>query len=211
MKTRPVATAVAIASGLIVLLGAFIPLPLFAAIRLQLVQWAVIVAGAAVLVGIGNLFYVHFLKVRRREKGSMYSLLLLVSMLATLFVGLFEAIFANPSQPVLQDAVNAIIFPVEASLMALLAVTLVYASIRVLRRRADFMTLIFLATALIALGGSVILPLILPPDFSAAIQSWLSLTVVSGGTRGLLLGVALGALTTGLRVLFAVDRPYGGK
>jgi hypothetical protein len=29
--------------------------------------------------------------------------------------------------------------------------------------------------------------------------------------RGILIGVALGALTTGLRVLFGADRPYGGS
>jgi hypothetical protein len=31
----------------------------------------------------------------------------------------------------------------------------------------------------------------------------------NGGTRGLLLGIALGTVLTGLRVLFGVDRPYG--
>jgi hypothetical protein len=30
------------------------------------------------------------------------------------------------------------------------------------------------------------------------------------GARGLLLGIALGSLLTGLRVIFGVDRPYGG-
>ena len=32
-----------------------------------------------------------------------------------------------------------------------------------------------------------------------------------GGARGLLIGIALGTLLTGLRVLFGVDRPYGGN
>jgi hypothetical protein len=32
-----------------------------------------------------------------------------------------------------------------------------------------------------------------------------------GGARGLLLGISLGALLTGLRVIFGVDRPYGGN
>jgi len=32
-----------------------------------------------------------------------------------------------------------------------------------------------------------------------------------GGARGILIGVALGSLLTGLRVLFGFDRPYGGK
>jgi hypothetical protein len=32
-----------------------------------------------------------------------------------------------------------------------------------------------------------------------------------GGARGILIGVSLGILTTGLRVLFGTDRPYGGN
>jgi len=32
---------------------------------------------------------------------------------------------------------------------------------------------------------------------------------VGGGARGLLIGVALGTLLTGLRILFGIDRPYG--
>jgi hypothetical protein len=32
-----------------------------------------------------------------------------------------------------------------------------------------------------------------------------------GGARGLLIGIALGTLLTGLRVLFGADRPYGGN
>jgi hypothetical protein len=30
------------------------------------------------------------------------------------------------------------------------------------------------------------------------------------GARGILLGVALGSLTTGLRILIGADRPYSG-
>jgi hypothetical protein len=31
-----------------------------------------------------------------------------------------------------------------------------------------------------------------------------------GALRGLLIGVALGTITTGLRILIGADRPYGG-
>lgn len=209
MKTRPLATAMAIGAGLIVLVGYFIPA--FDFVRIEMIQWAIIAGGGAVLVGIGNLFSVHFQKVRRREKDSIYSLLLLVSMLGTLLVGMF-GLFFGQSLTWLQFGVEAIIFPVEASLMALLAVTLVYASIRVLRRRPDWMTFVFLATALIVLAGSISLPYFGGvPILSDWIAPWFTYGIAPGGARGLLMGVALGALTTGLRVLFGMDRPYGGK
>ena len=132
-------------------------------------------------------------------------------MLGTLLVGMF-GLFFGQSLTWLQFGVDAIIFPVEASLMALLAVTLVYASIRILRRRTDLMTLVFLGTALIVLAGSISLPYFGGiPVLGDWIAPWLTYGIAPGGARGLLMGVALGALTTGLRVLFGMDRPYGGK
>lgn len=209
MTRRPVALFVAILAGLLVLIGTFVPLQGMDVLRSQLIQWGLITAGAAVLVGVGNLFAVHFRKVRRREKGSMYSLLLLVSMLGTLFVGLV-GMFMGQGLSWIQPAVSAIIFPVEASLMALLAVTLVYASIRLLRRRTDAMSVLFLVVVVSTLAASVVMPLIFPA-FGDAVRSWITLVLAGGGARGLLMGVALGALVTGLRVLFGADRPYGGK
>jgi hypothetical protein len=208
MKRNLIATAVAISVGLIILLGAFLPIPMLTLVRIELVQWAVILAGVAALVGIGNLFSVHFQKVRRREKGSIYSVTLLVAMLATLFVG----VMVGPSHAWMQAAVETIILPVEASLMALLAVTLIYASIRLLRRRTDLMSIVFLGTAALMLLASVSLPFIGEiPILSDWVRPWLTFGPAVGGARGLLLGVALGALTTGLRAIFAMDRPYGGK
>jgi hypothetical protein len=102
---------------------------------------------------------------------------------------------------------NAVIVPAEASLMALLAVTLVYASIRLLRRRVDVMSVVFLIAALVFL--ILIIPTPFTPLQDFALQG---MEVLShGGARGLLIGIALGTLLTGLRVLFGVDRPYGGN
>jgi hypothetical protein len=207
MKRRTVAAAISMAVGLFIVLGTFVSLPLFAMIRLELVHWAVILAGVAGLVGIGNLFSVHYQKIRRREKGWGNSLTLLFAMLVTLLVG----VIFGPSSAWMQAAVETIILPVEASLMALLAVTLVYASIRLLRRRADFMSILFLGTAALTLLTSVSLPLIGGIPILGDWIRTLLMILETGGARGLLLGVALGALTTGLRALFAADRPYGGN
>jgi hypothetical protein len=51
----------------------------------------------------------------------------------------------------MRTVVNAIIIPVEASLLAILAVTLVYASIRLLRRRTDMISVLFLISAVLFL------------------------------------------------------------
>ncbi len=203
---RPFATAIAIAVGSIVLLGYFLPIPVLSVLRLELVQWAILLAGIAALVGIFNLISVHWQKIRRREKGSFYSAVLLLTMFVTLALGLL----LGPTHSLMQALVESVVIPVEASLMALLAVTLVYASIRLFRRRADLMTIVFLLTLLLILFLSTPIPAGSLSGLADLARSVVSIPA-AGGARGILLGVALGALVTGLRVLFGMDRPYGGK
>jgi hypothetical protein len=171
----------------------------------MLTDWAVIIAAMAVLVGIANLVFVQMDKIRKREKNGIYGALLVLSLIATFGLGL---VF-GPENSLMRVAVDAIIVPVEASLMAILAVTLVYASIRLLRRRADVMTVIFLLVAIIFLIA------MMPTPFGPVPGDWLVTQFAGmfsrGGARGLLIGIALGTLLTGIRVLFGIDRPYGGN
>lgn len=202
---RVFTAAFAIASGLIVLLGYFLPVQPLLQMRLILTDWAIVIAGFAVLIGVFNLISVHMEKVRSRQKGSLYGGLLIISLIFTFGLGLL----LGPEDPLMRLAVDAVIVPVESALMAILAVTLVYASIRLLRRRVDVMSVIFLVVAVLFLFA------IMPTPFGSipGDQIILNLTgmVSRGGARGLLIGVALGTLLTGLRVLFGIDRPYGGN
>jgi predicted membrane protein len=194
---------VAISVGVIVLLGYF--LPPFLPFKSLLLEWAVVIAGVAVIVGVGNLVFVHWDRMRSRQKGSSYSALLLLALIATFGLG----VVYGPEGKFRQVTVDAIIVPVEATLMAMLAVTLIYASIRLLRRRADVMSVVFLVVALVSLLLIMPTPIgPIPGDQSLL----LFLGMFShGGARGLLLGIALGTMLTGLRVLFGADRPYGGN
>jgi hypothetical protein len=102
--------------------------------------------------------------------------------------------------------------PIEASLLALLAISLSLAGFRLLSRRKDLLSLAFMATALIVLLGTAPWPIggdSLAFEGVSIVRAWLSQVWATAGARGILLGVALGAVTTGLRVLLASDRPYG--
>ena len=95
--------------------------------------------------------------------------------------------------------------------MALLAVTLTYASIHLLKRRFNLLSVIFLVTALLILLGTAPLPFLgVIPGLSDWVRPFITRVMAAAGARGILIGVALGTLTTGLRILFGADRPYGG-
>jgi hypothetical protein len=82
---RPIALALAVITGLLVLAGYFIA-PLASLLSI-LLNWAIIVAGAATIVGVFNLILVHGTRIHNRERGAAYSAVLLVSLFATFIFG----------------------------------------------------------------------------------------------------------------------------
>lgn len=204
----PISAAIAIAFGLVVLAGYFIDIPLLTNLKDVLVQWGFILASVALLIGVANLLAVHWGKIRRNHPNSSYSYLVIISLLATLVVvGLY-----GPTGAWSLWIFNHIQLPVESSLMALLTVILIYAMARLFRRRIDLFSLVFVVCVVIVLIGSapifgVDIPGLPGP---AELRALIVQIPAVGGARGILLGVALGSIATGLRILLGADRPYGG-
>ena len=197
---------IAIATGVIVLVGYFVEIPILVNLRITILNWVIILAAVALFVGLLNLLSVHTDKIRNKEKGGIYSLILILSLLTTLILGLW----LRPDHALMALIFKTIQLPVETSLMAILAVTLMYASIRLLRRRNNPISVIFLVTALLILLSTAPLPFVGNlPIIGDLIRPFITQVLATAGARGILLGVALGSLTTGLRVLFGVDQPYG--
>jgi hypothetical protein len=199
---RSVAIVLAVATCFLTLAGYFVR-PLVG-VQSIFLNWAIILAGAATIVGVFNLILVHGARIHAREKGGAYSAILLVCLFAAFIFGLA----LGPDHPGMRTLISAVVVPVESSLMALLAVSLVYGSIRLLRRRGGLMSVVFLATAILMLIASATLPFGEVRALSDFVRPWFQHVLALGGMRGLLIGVALGTLVTGLRVLLGADRPY---
>lgn len=202
----PISTAIAIATGLLVLLGAFLPVPVLMPIRQILLSWTIPVAATASLVAILNLLSVHWRKLNSARERDYYSIILLLAFVGTFVAGLI----LSPTDPDFQKVVTYIQFPVEASLMGVLTVTLTYASIRLFKRKRGWLAVLFTASTilfLVLLSGLLNIAGNIPfvKDLLAALN-----TLPIAGARGILLGIALGSITTGLRVLIGADRPYSG-
>lgn len=201
----PISTAIAIATGLIVLLGYFVDFELFVTLRRVFLRWAVILAAVAFLVGLANLISVHYRRLSTRQTGSINSLILMISLMVTLLV----TGFFGPTDPWSMWIFNYIQVPLETSLMAVLAVVLAYASVRMLRRRVNLLSVVFVATVVFVLVGTATLPMMNVSGLRY-FRDWVTQVPAVAGARGILLGVALGTVATGLRVLLGADRPYGG-
>lgn len=195
---------IAIVVGGLVLLGYFVPV-IFEDARILLVQWAVILAGFALLVGIFNLLSVHWSRIKSDPKNGIYSGALIISLIVTVIVAGID-----PTSFWSLWLFNNIQIPVETTLLAVLAIVLVFAGARILRRNRSLFSIVFILTAFLVLLGTA--PIYLWGDIPVLreLRVFITQVLAVAGARGLLLGVALGAIATGLRVLMGVDRPYGG-
>jgi hypothetical protein len=211
----PVATALAIAFGFVALLGYFIPtdqpaLSSLVMLRSIIVGGAVTLAGFASLVAIWGLIDAHWQKLRARKNPDHYSFFMLLGFFITLGFGLYAYLWNPDSISSFQQVVNAFQIPVETSLMALLAVVLTMASFRIFQRRRGLLPVIFVGSVLVyLLLNSGILHSQQNIPFIAWILDAIQYLPVAGG-RGILLGIALGSLMAGLRILFGAERPYSG-
>lgn len=198
----PFSTAVAIGFGLLVLLGIFIPD--LADLRNRILNWAMLLAAMALLLGLLNLFQVHYQRIRANEK-SVYSLILILAMVVTFIVTLLQGSDSAAAEWIF----NYLVVPIETSLMAVLAISLTLAAARTFQHRTDLMNLVFIGTLLVLLLGAGPLFGMELPYFTRVLSPYINNVLALGAMRGLLMGVALGTITTGVRILIGADRPYG--
>ncbi len=175
------------ASNLATLIG--LPAAIF--VRLVAITIAV-----TIIIGIVNLVRVHL---GRLVKGTIYSLVLLLS-----FVGTLVWYVLRNGDTSLLEAVQV---PIESSLAGLLFLSLVYGGARVVQVRPNRWSVLFVAVMVIVLLGTLPLATINP---IRQVSEWLMTVPVSGGARGILLGIALATVVTGIRVLVGQDRSYRG-
>lgn len=164
-----------------------------AAIMLRLVA---ITSAVTIIIGIANLLYVHLNRVLR---GAFFSIVLVASFGVTIWW-----YWSNQGDTSLLAAVQV---PIESALAALLFLSMAQGGARVLSKRADIWGLLFVTVLVVVLLGT------LPMESLAPLRvwsDWLLEIPVSAGARAILLGIALGAVVTGMRVLLGQDRSYRG-
>jgi hypothetical protein len=195
---RSVATAIAISVGLFVLLDFFVQNAFIGTLKFVFVRWAIIVAAFAMVLGFFNVLTVHLNKILRFKQGWFYSIFLILTMMVVLILGLIE----GPQGSLTSRIFQYVLFPLQATIFSLLAFFVASAAYRAFRVRS-WESALLVITGVIVLLGQI-------PLWGAltTFKEWILGVPNMAGTRGILLGVALGTVATGLRVLLGIDRPY---
>lgn len=170
-----------------------------------ILKLGIILASTATLVGISNLMLTHFRRVSNGKQGFFFSLIVLLGFLVSLIGGLY---LGHDNSGYLQW-VSSIRIPLEVSFMGLLALTMTYSGIQFYRTKGW-------SSLSVSFGISAIVFLIIKSGFVQGLENPIIDEILAfvqrlplAGGRGILIGISLGALLTGLRVIFGAERPYG--
>lgn len=210
---RAAPAAVMVGAGLLTLAGQFTDAFYLGELSGTLVRWAGIVFAFALVLGLLNLLAVHGRRVRERADGWMHSAVLIGAALLTLLAG-WSGASAAPAQWIFEHVRT----PLESTLLALPVFFVVSAAVRAFQPKRGSPAggaspsgrgvAVMLLTAMILLLAQLPLAERLSGGM-AATRDWLlwALDIPAlAGMRGILLGVALGTLGAGIRMLSGTER-----
>ena len=194
--------------GMIMLGEAFIPHWRYRVIAGNIFEWGLILAAAAFLLGLINLVQVNLPKVLRREPDWGYKAIMLVALVATLIVGFSDGAGRLEDGMAYKWVFDFVFIPLNATMFALLAFYIASAAFRAFRARNVEAT-VLLAAAIVVMIGRVPIGEALSERLPTLVN-WLMEVPNTAARRAIFIGAALGAIATGLRIIFGIERSHLG-
>lgn len=170
-----------------------------------LVSWAATLTALALLIGLISVAMAHLRRILTRDADWGYSLVLLIGMLGVIVVGVAGPPGLNLAEEPIRRVFRAVYEPLASSLLALLAFFSLSAILRVFRERHPQAVVIVIVALLVLI---IQLPPVQALPFVTDSLQWFGDYITLAGTRGLLLGTAIGTLVASVRVLLGFDQPY---
>ncbi len=178
-----------------------------------------ILVSCALILGLGNLLLSHVNKIKGKRENWPYSWVLLITFLVVAIIGFGGGIAGDGPIPVqvgdfnydINTIYNKVLVPLGATMFSLLAFFMASAAYRSFKARTGLAT-ILLASAFIVMLGQVPLGYKLSP-YIPEISQWIMEVPNTAAKRAIELGIALGILTTSLKIIIGVERSWlgGGK
>ena len=201
---RTIPMSIAIAIGSLMLIDFFFDESHINALGAFFVDSVVIIVAFALLLGLLNVCIVHLRRIGSRQEGWPYSIILVAIALVVVVGGV-----SGPEAAIVTWIFDNVQFPLQAAIFSLLAFYVATAAYRAFRFRS-LESIAFIVAAVVVLLGQVPIGGYLS-DLLPAAKEWILDVPATAGVRGIIIGVALGTIATGVRVLMGFDRPYGGE
>lgn len=200
--------------GFVYVIQFFIPHPPFDKFQAWGNDWIQIIAGFAIILGVLNLLKTSLEKISKKSKGWGYAVIIIAGFLIMTLAGLFEGKdYQNPGTSFYYIFFN-IFFPLNSTMFAILAFFVASASYRAFRARNKEATLLLLAAIFLMLGRTPLGDYLsgwLPTDWQLKkISDWIMDFPQTAGQRAIMIGIALGIISTSLRVITGLERTFVG-
>jgi len=215
MIKRTIPIFITFVIGVIMVGEFFIPHWRYRELTGELLDWGIILSAGAFILGLVNLVQVHLPTVLRRGTDWGHKVVLLGSLAVTLVVG-----FANGKarlDPGMEASFSYkwifdyLYIPLSATMFALLAFYIASAGFRAFRARNAEATLLLLAAALVMFASVPIgegMPIV--GEYLVVLKDWILDVPNNAARRAIFIGAALGAISTGLRVILGLERSHLG-
>ena len=203
---RQLPLAICFLSGLYMLLQYFSPHPSLDFWKSTLLHWLIVVGVFAFFLGIMSLWSAHLRKIRQAVPGWGYSVVTLVAYVATVVAAIG---WGKSGDTPFMWLYNNIYYPIQSTLLALLAFFIASASYRAFRVRSLLAT-ILLAAAVIVMLGRVPLGDIITGGTFSVLADWLINYPNLAAKRAIFVGVGFGGAAIALKILLGIERSYLG-
>ncbi len=201
--------------GLFMILSFFVPHQAVSVPADFLQASAVIVVAFGYVLGGANVLRVNFDAISKRAPGWPYKAVLVLTVITTVVVGAIDGRGFQGETTRYTWLYNNLYSPMAATMFALLAFFIASAAFRAFRIRTFEAGLLAVAALIVMIGrvpvGAVLTSWI--PDALAFLrlenlQEWIMANPQNSAKRAILIGAALGVMSTGLRIILGIERSY---
>ena len=185
-----------------------IPHPISEAALTQISEWLRIILGFAMILGIASLCQVHYAKIRARIAGWGYSLVVYLSMLATVAVGLWAG--GREEGTGFGWIYTYTLLALQGTMFSILGFFVASAAFRAFRARSKEATVLLVAAVLTMFGRVPLGEYLIPA--AGPLAGWLLNVLNLAARRGIIIGISLGGIATSIKIIFGIERSYlGGR
>jgi hypothetical protein len=200
--------------GIFMILSFFVPHHLVGVPADYLQQCAVIVVAFGYVLGGANALRVNLEGIARRQPEWPYKLVLVISLIATVVVGLADGRRWQEPGTASMFLYNQMYSPMQGTMFSLLAFFIASAAFRAFRIRTVEAGLLAAAALIVMLGrvpvGDALTSWLPESVRMSAVQEWIMNVPQNAAKRAILMGAAMGVMATGLRVILGIERSYLG-
>ncbi len=193
--------------GLFMMLQFFIPHWWVNDVAGRFQQWAVIVVAFAYVLGTANLVRVHMDQIQHKSLDWPYKIITLVALVVTTIIGFVGGI--EPGTFFNDRLYLEMYVPMASTMYATLAFYIASAAYRAFRVRS-WQAGLLAVTAVIVMLGRVPIGQSIWKDMPGLVD-WIMNVPNMVAQRGIMIGAALGAVATGLKMVFGIERSYLGR